>query len=240
MDPRDGLTVKRLVIRPLLCSLVALVLLLTGVAPAWAEFALPPLPYAAEALEPAMDAQTVTIHHDRHHAAYVANLNGLIEANPGLKALSLEALQGQISRFPEAVRNNGGGHWNHSQFWAVMAAPGQGGSPSADLQQAIQSDFGSLEALQEQFNRAAAGRFGSGWAWLIRRPDGHLAITSTANQDNPLMDLPGMDRGTPLLGLDVWEHAYYLRYQNRRPDYIAAWWDLVNWSEVNRRFAAEA
>ncbi len=152
--------------------------------------------------------------------------------------LSLEALQGQISRFPDAVRNNGGGHWNHSQFWAVMAPAGQGGAPSPALRKAIEADFGSLEALQEQFNRAAAGRFGSGWAWLIRRPDGHLAITSTANQDNPLMDLPGVERGTPLLGLDVWEHAYYLRYQNRRPDYIKAWWELVNWKEVNRRFAA--
>ncbi|MFO0039833.1 MAG: superoxide dismutase, partial [Synechococcaceae cyanobacterium] len=154
--------------------------------------------------------------------------------------LSLDALQSQISRFPIAVRNNGGGHWNHSQFWAVMAPAGQGGAPSELLLTAISSSFGSLEAMQEQLNQAAAGRFGSGWAWLIRRADGSLAITSTANQDNPLMDLAGIERGTPLLGLDVWEHAYYLQYQNRRPDYIRAWWSVVNWKEVNRRFEASA
>ncbi len=230
--------VKRLLVRGLLNGLAALLLLLTAVAPASADFALPPLPYGPEALEPAIDATTMTIHHDRHHAAYVANLNAQIQAHPELKTLSLEALQGRISQFPEAVRNNGGGHWNHSQFWAVMAPPGQGGAPSASLQQAIEADFGSLEGMQEQFNKVAAARFGSGWAWLIRRPDGQLAITSTANQDNPLMDQPEVEQGTPLLGLDLWEHAYYLHYQNRRPDYIAAWWELVNWSEVNRRFAA--
>ncbi|MEB3354772.1 MAG: superoxide dismutase, partial [Cyanobacteriota bacterium] len=181
---------------------------------------------------------TMTIHHDRHHAAYVANLNGLIAANPDLKAVSLEALQTQISHYPQAVRNNGGGHWNHSQFWSVMAPQGQGGEPSQELLAAINGGFGSLEAMQRQFNQAAAGRFGSGWAWLIRKPDGALAITSTANQDNPLLDIAGIENGTPLLGIDVWEHAYYLQYQNRRPDYIAAWWSLLNWNEVNRRFAA--
>jgi Fe-Mn family superoxide dismutase len=139
-----------------------------------------------------------------------------------------------------AVRNNGGGHWNHSQFWAVMAPAGQGGAPSEALLAAITSSFGSLEAMQEQFNRAAAGRFGSGWAWLIRQPDGSLAITSTANQDNPLMDIAGIERGTPLLGLDVWEHAYSLQYQNRRPDYISTWWSVVDWNEVNRRFEVSA
>jgi Fe-Mn family superoxide dismutase len=231
--------VARLLIRPLLSSLAA-VLLLAGVAPAWATFALPPLPYGADALEPAIDATTMTLHHDRHHAGYVANLNGQIQAHPELEKLSLDDLQRQISRFPEAVRNNGGGHWNHSQFWAVMAPAGQGGAPSSELMAAIETTFGSLPALQEQFNRAAAGRFGSGWAWLICKPNGQLAVTSTANQDNPLMDLPGVERGTPLLGLDVWEHAYYLHYQNRRPDYISAWWDLVNWNEVNRRYAASA
>jgi len=229
-----------LLIRPLLAALLALLLQLGAAAPAWADFTLPPLPYPAEALEPVIDATTMTIHHDRHHGAYVANLNAQIKADPSLKLLSLDALQGQISRFPLAVRNNGGGHWNHSQFWAVMAPAGQGGSPSESLQAAISSGFGSLEAMQEQFNQAAAGRFGSGWAWLIRRPDGSLAITSTANQDNPLMDLPEIEQGTPLLGLDVWEHAYYLRYQNRRPDYIKAWWGVVNWNEVNRRFEAAA
>ena len=223
----------------LLCSAAAAVLfLLVGVMPAWAEFVLPPLPYGPDALEPAIDATTMTIHHDKHHGAYVANLNGQIKANPSLATLSLDALQGQISRFPAAVRNNGGGHWNHSQFWAAMAPPGQGGEPSPQLLKAINASFGSLQAMHPKFSQAAATRFGSGWAWLIRTADGALAITSTANQDNPLMDLPEIDRGTPLLGLDVWEHAYYLKYQNRRPDYIAAWWDLVNWNEVNRRFSA--
>jgi Fe-Mn family superoxide dismutase len=223
----------------LLAGLTALLLLLAPALPARADFTLPPLPYAADALEPAIDATTMTIHHDRHHGAYVANLNAQIAANPALASLSLVALQGQISRFPVAVRNNGGGHWNHSQFWAVMAPAGQGGEPSPKLRQAIITSFGSLEAMQAAFNKAAAGRFGSGWAWLIRGADGRLAITSTANQDNPLMDLAGIERGTPLLGLDVWEHAYYLKYQNRRPDYIQAWWPLVNWNEVNRRFAAK-
>ena len=139
-----------------------------------------------------------------------------------------------------AVRNNGGGNWNHTQFWAVMAPPAEGGEPSAALLAAIEASFGSLQAMQTQFSQAAAARFGSGWAWLIRTDDGALAITSTANQDNPLMDLPGVERGTPLLGLDVWEHAYYLKYQNRRPDYITAWWDLVNWNEVNRSYDAAA
>ncbi|NDG75753.1 MAG: superoxide dismutase [Synechococcaceae bacterium WB8_1B_136] len=224
--------------KPLLGAVAAVLLLLGGALPAAAEFALPPLPYAAEALEPVIDATTMTIHHDRHHGAYVANLNAQIAANPKLATLSLEALQGQIAGFPVAVRNNGGGHWNHSQFWAAMAPVGQGGAPSAELLAAIEANFGSLEAMQKQFNQAAAGRFGSGWAWLIEKPNGSLAITSTANQDNPLMNLPEIERGTPLLGLDVWEHAYYLKYQNRRPDYIAAWWELVNWDEVNRRFAA--
>jgi len=228
----------RFLIRPLLACLSALLLLLGTAAPVWADFMLPPLPYGPDALEPAIDAATMTLHHDRHHAAYVANLNAQIQANPGLRSLSLEALQGQISRFPMAVRNNGGGHWNHNQFWAVMAPEGQGGSPTGPLLAAINASFGSLEAMQQQFNQAASGRFGSGWAWLMRKADGSLAISSTANQDNPLMDLPEIERGTPLLGLDVWEHAYYLKYQNRRPDYIQAWWSVVNWNEVNRRFEA--
>jgi Fe-Mn family superoxide dismutase len=189
-------------------------------------------------LAPVIDATTMEIHHDRHHGAYVANLNAQIPSQPALATLSVDALQTQIASFPTAVRNNGGGHWNHSQFWAVMAPAGQGGAPSKELLTAIQGAFGSLEAMQATFNQVAATRFGSGWAWLIRKPDGQLAITSTANQDNPLMNLPDIERGTPLLGLDVWEHAYYLTYQNRRPDYIQAWWSLVNWREVNRRFAA--
>jgi Fe-Mn family superoxide dismutase len=224
--------------RAILSGLATAVILLGQALPAFAEFTLPPLLYAPDALEPAIDATTMTIHHDKHHGAYVANLNGQIKGNPQLAKLSLDALQGQISRFPVAVRNNGGGHWNHSQFWAVMAPVGQTGEPSAELLAAIEASFGSLQAMQTQFSQAAAARFGSGWAWLIRTADGGLAITSTANQDNPLMDLPDIERGTPLLGLDVWEHAYYLNYQNRRPDYISAWWDLVNWNEVNRRFNA--
>jgi Fe-Mn family superoxide dismutase len=223
--------------RALISGLAATAILLGLALPVWAEFTLPPLPYAPDALEPAIDASTMTIHHDRHHGAYVANLNGQIKGNPELSKLSLDALQGQISRFPVAVRNNGGGHWNHSQFWAVMAPAGEGGAPSAELLAAIETNFGSLQAMQTQFSQAAAARFGSGWAWLIRTPDGRLAITSTANQDNPLMDLPEIEHGTPLIGLDVWEHAYYLNYQNRRPDYISAWWDLLNWNEVNRRYA---
>ena len=223
--------------RALISGLAATTILLGLALPVWAEFTLPPLPYAPDALEPAIDATTMTIHHDRHHGAYVANLNGQIKGNPELSKLSLDALQGQISRFPVAVRNNGGGHWNHSQFWAVMAPAGEGGAPSAELLAAIKANFGSLQAMQTQFSQAAAARFGSGWAWLIRTPDGRLAITSTANQDNPLMDLPEIEHGTPLFGLDVWEHAYYLNYQNRRPDYISAWWDLLNWNEVNRRYA---
>lgn len=220
-----------------LAGLVGLGVLTAGAGPALAAFVLPPLPYPAEALAPSIDATTMTIHHDRHHGAYVANLNARIADHPELERLSLEDLQGRISRYPAAVRNNGGGHYNHSLFWRVMAPPGQGGTPSPQLQAAITAAFDSPEALQQRFAQAAADRFGSGWAWLIRRPDGSLAITSTANQDNPLMDLPGIERGVPLLGLDVWEHAYYLDYQNRRPDYIAAWWSLVNWNEVNRRFA---
>ncbi|MEX1315571.1 MAG: superoxide dismutase [Synechococcaceae cyanobacterium] len=217
-----------------------LALLFTGVPAARAEFGLPPLPYQVDALEPAIDARTMEIHHDRHHGGYVAKLNAALAERPELADLSLDALQARARRLPEAVRNNAGGHWNHSQFWTAMAAPGSGGAPSEELLEAINAGFGSLEALQEQFSEAAATRFGSGWAWLILRPGGELAITSTANQDNPLMNLRGVERGTPLLGLDVWEHAYYLSYQNRRPDYIRSWWPLVNWSEVNRRYAEAA
>lgn len=223
-----------------LAAWVVLALLVAGPRPALAAYLLPPLPYPVDALAPAIKPTTMTIHHDRHHAAYVANLNARIADHPELGQLSLEDLQGRISRYPAAVRNNGGGHYNHSLFWRVMAPQGQGGAPSAELAEAITASFGSPEGLQQRFAQAATDRFGSGWAWLIRRPDGSLAITSTANQDNPLMDLPGIERGLPLLGLDVWEHAYYLDYQNRRPDYIAAWWSLVNWNEVNRLFTAAA
>ncbi|MFO8238146.1 MAG: superoxide dismutase [Prochlorococcaceae cyanobacterium] len=224
-------------LRRLLAALCCIGLLLSAAPAARAEFSLPPLPYPADALEPAIDGRTMEIHHDRHHAGYVAKLNAALAERPELTALSLEALQGRVRRLPETVRNNAGGHWNHSQFWTAMAPAGEGGEPSDPLLSAINGSFGSLEVLREQFQEAAAARFGSGWAWLILKPNGDLAITSTANQDNPLMNLSGIERGTPLLGLDVWEHAYYLNYQNRRPEFIRSWWPLVNWREVNRRYA---
>ena len=221
-----------------LSLVVGLGVVLAAPLQAVAEFSLPPLPYAANGLEPSIDARTMTIHHDRHHAAYVANLNAQIPTFPELASVDLTTLQGSISTYSPAVRNNGGGHYNHSLFWTLMAPGGQGGQPSDALAQAITAAFGSQEAMEQQFSQAAASRFGSGWAWLIVKPDGALAITSTPNQDNPLMDLPGIERGTPILALDVWEHAYYLNYQNRRPDYISAWWDVVNWKEVNSLYAA--
>ncbi len=202
-----------------------------------ASVELPSLPYAYDALEPVIDAKTMELHHVRHHGAQVTGLNAEYEKNPSLAKLSLEALLGSISTLPPAVRNNAGGHYNHSLFWTVMAPEGEGGEPSESLLAAIRRDFGSMNSLQTAFAAAAATRFGSGWAWLIVDEDGKLKVTSTANQDNPLMDVVE-DRGTPVLGLDVWEHAYYLNYQNRRSDYIVAWWKIVNWHEVNRRFAS--
>jgi Fe-Mn family superoxide dismutase len=199
-------------------------------------FSLPPLPYPSAALEPAIDATTMTIHHDRHHQAYVSNLNAAVAADPALQGLGLEALLKRPSRRSAAVRNNAGGHWNHSFFWDSMAAPGQGGAPSPVLLEAMNRDFGSFEQFQASFKAAGLQRFGSGWVWLIVNPKGTLEVVSTANQDNPLMDLGGL-RGTPLLGNDIWEHAYYLQYQNRRADYLDAWWSLVNWEVVSGRYA---
>ncbi|WP_009959396.1 superoxide dismutase [Verrucomicrobium spinosum] len=197
---------------------------------------LPPLPYDKAALEPHIDAQTMEIHHGRHHNAYVTNLNNAIAGNAQLEALSIDELNKNINSVPEgirtAVRNNGGGHWNHTFFWNIMA-PNAGGAPKGELAAAIDAAFGSFDAFKEAFAKAGVGRFGSGWAWLVKK-DGKVAITSTPNQDNPLMD----GSGTPLLGIDVWEHAYYLKYQNKRPDYIAAWWNVVNWDAVAERFAA--
>lgn len=197
---------------------------------------LPALPYAEDALEPTIDAKTMNIHHTKHHQAYVTNLNNALAGHPDLEAMSIEDLCKNIASVPEAirgpVRNNGGGHWNHSLFWSIMG-PGKGGAPSGKLAEAIDAAFGSFDAFKDAFKKAAIGRFGSGWAWLVAK-DGKLAITSTPNQDNPLMD----GSGTALLGLDVWEHAYYLNYQNRRPDYIDAWWNVVNWDAVAARFAA--
>ncbi|RPJ77501.1 MAG: superoxide dismutase [Desulfobacteraceae bacterium] len=203
-----------------------------------AQFSLAPLPYAAVALEPHIDRMTMEIHHGRHHAAYVNNLNAQVKNFPGLAGLSLEDLQGRISTFNAAVRNNGGGHYNHDLFWKLMAPEGQRGKPSAAVAAAINAAFGSLDEMRKRFDAAALGRFGSGWAWVIVTPDKKLAVTSTPNQDNPLMDLPDIQRGTPILALDVWEHAYYLKYQNKRAEYVTNWWNVVNWNEVNKRFDA--
>jgi superoxide dismutase, Fe-Mn family len=195
------------------------------------------LPYAFDALEPHIDAQTMQIHHGKHHQAYVNNLNAALDKHPELQSKSLEELLSNLSAVPDdirtAVRNNGGGHWNHTQFWQWMA-PGAGGEPSGALADAIKSSFGEFAKFKEQFAAAGAGRFGSGWAWLLREGD-KLTISSTPNQDNPLMD--GKAAGDILLGVDVWEHAYYLKYQNRRPDYIAAWWTVVNWGAVSQKLS---
>lgn len=199
------------------------------------SFSLAPLPYSHDALAPVIDEQTMRIHHGRHHQAYVDNLNKAVAAAPALTGLSLEALMAQVSKAGDAVRNNGGGHWNHTFFWQSMTRPGQGGSPSPELLAAINRDFGSLDQFKAAFRAAGLGRFGSGWAWLIVTSDGKLKVTSTLNQDNPLMDIVA-DRGQPLLGNDVWEHAYYLQYQNRRADYLDAWWQVVDWSVVSRRY----
>jgi Fe-Mn family superoxide dismutase len=194
---------------------------------------LPPLPYDFAALEPHIDAQTMQIHHGKHHQAYVNNLNAALEKHPDLQGMSAEEVVRNLSSVPEdirpAVRNNGGGHVNHTMFWKMMA-PNAGGAPSGAVAEAITASFGSFDAFKEQFAKAGVGRFGSGWAWLIDK-DGKLSIESTANQDNPISE-----GKKPILGIDVWEHAYYLKYQNRRPDYINAWWNVVNWAEVNRLF----
>ncbi|MGI8673404.1 MAG: superoxide dismutase [Luteitalea sp.] len=196
-------------------------------------YELPPLPYAHNALEPFIDEQTMQIHHGKHHQAYVTNLNAALEKYPNLQGQTIEQLIGNLDAVPEdvrtAVRNNGGGHANHSLFWTLMA-PGSGGAPTGAVAEAINAKFAGLDAFKEAFAKAAVGRFGSGWAWLIASGSG-VAIVSTPNQDSPLME-----GKTPLLGLDVWEHAYYLKYQNKRPDYIAAWWNVVNWDAVNARF----
>jgi len=201
-------------------------------------FELPPLPYEPNALEPSIDAQTMTIHHDKHHNTYVTNLNAAVQGTE-FETMELEQLIANLDRVPAekrtAVRNNGGGHWNHSMFWQIMG-PGGGGAPTGEVAQAIDQAFGSFDAMKEAVNKAGAGRFGSGWAWVIVGQDGKLAVTSTPNQDNPLMTGVAEQPGTPILGVDVWEHAYYLKYQNRRPDYLAAWWDTVNWDAVNERY----
>jgi len=198
------------------------------------SFTLSPLPYAHDALEPHIDARTMEIHHGKHHQAYVNNLNAAV-AGTDAEKMSIEDICKNISKYPMAVRNNGGGHYNHSLFWSVMK-PNGGGLPTGALADAINAAFGNFEEFKTKFNGAGATRFGSGWAWLIKNNDGKLEICSTPNQDNPLMDIAEV-KGTPLLGCDVWEHAYYLNYQNRRPDYMTAFWNVINWEEVAKRFA---
>ena len=197
-------------------------------------FEVPPLPYDYAALEPHIDEQTMRLHHDKHHATYVTNLNNALQSEQSLQEQSIEQLLQNIDNVPEsirtAVRNNGGGHANHTMFWEIMK-PNGGGQPTGPIAEAINSSFGSFDAFKEQFVKAATTRFGSGWAWLVAN-GGKLEITSTANQDSPLME-----GRTPILGLDVWEHAYYLKYQNRRPEYITAWWNTINWDAVNERFS---
>jgi Fe-Mn family superoxide dismutase len=199
-----------------------------------AKYELPKLPYSFDALEPYIDAKTMEIHHDKHHAGYVNNLNKAIEGTD-MEKLSLEELLKNVSKHPVAVRNNGGGHYNHSLFWEIMG-PNKGGQPSGALAEAINGTFGSFDQYKETFSKAAATRFGSGWAWLVSN-NGKLEIGSTPNQDNPLMDVSDL-KGNPIMGIDVWEHAYYLKYQNKRPDYISAWWNVVNWNEIAKRFAS--
>ncbi|MFN3757862.1 MAG: superoxide dismutase [Algoriphagus aquaeductus] len=197
-------------------------------------FQLPSLPYAFDALEPHIDARTMEIHHGKHHNAYVTNLNNAI-AGTDLEGKTLEELM-KVAGSNTAVRNNGGGHWNHSLFWQILS-PNGGGAPTGELAAAIDAKFGSFDAFKETFNKAAATRFGSGWAWLCVDTKKELCVCSSPNQDNPLMDVSDCP-GTPILGLDVWEHAYYLHYQNRRPDYISAFWNVINWDEVSKRYAA--
>ena len=198
-------------------------------------FELPPLPYAYNALEPHIDEMTMRIHHDRHHGAYVTNVNKALESAPALQSKAIHELLRDLNAVPEnirtAVRNNGGGHYNHTMFWDIMK-PGGPNAPGGDLAAAINATFVSVDKLKEAINAAGAGRFGSGWAWMVLGKDGKLAVTSTANQDCPLMD-----GQIPILGVDVWEHAYYLKYQNKRPDYLAAWWNVVNWAEVGARYS---
>ena len=197
------------------------------------SFKLPDLSYDYNALEPYIDARTMEIHHSKHHAGYTNNLNNAI-AGTALEGKTIEEILSSVSGQSAAVRNNGGGFYNHDLYWSVMG-PGGGGEPTGDLASSINSAFGSLEAFKSEFNTAAATRFGSGWAWLVKKSDGSLVVTSSPNQDNPLMDLAEV-KGTPILGIDVWEHAYYLKYQNRRPEYIEAFWNVVNWEEVSKRF----
>lgn len=196
-------------------------------------FELPALPYASNALEPHIDAKTMEIHHGKHHGGYVNKLNGAVSGTDA-EGKTLEELMKNVSKHPGAVRNNGGGHYNHSLFWTILS-PNGGGNPSGGLAEAIDKKFGSFDNFKEEFSNAAATRFGSGWAWLVVTNSGELEVCSTPNQDNPVMDIAEC-KGTPILGLDVWEHAYYLKYQNLRPEYVKAFWNVVNWDEVGKRY----
>lgn len=198
-------------------------------------FELPKLDYSYDALEPNIDARTMEIHHSKHHGGYTSKLNDAVKGTE-LENKSIEDILSSVSSASTAVRNNGGGFYNHSLFWKVMS-PSGGGTPTGSLMEAINKNFGSFDDFKETFNNAAATRFGSGWAWLLKNNSGQLVVTSTPNQDNPLMDLAEV-KGTPILGLDVWEHAYYLKYQNRRPEYIGAFWNVINWDEVAKRFGS--
>ena len=227
-------------VNPTIAFLAALFFAVPVVAadpPAAGPFTLAPLPYAFNALEPAIDAKTMEIHWGKHHQAYVDNLNKQVAANPDLAGKSLEEILTGVSRYVAAVRNNGGGHWNHTFFWKLMGPAASSGKPSAALEKALVDTFGSLDAFKVAFETAGLTRFGSGWAWLVLTPEGKLVITSTANQDNPLMDLAEV-KGTPILANDVWEHAYYLHYQNRRGDYLKSWWSVLNWAQVSANYEA--
>ncbi|KAF3891145.1 superoxide dismutase [Tolypothrix bouteillei VB521301] len=199
---------------------------------------LPPLPYSYNALEPHIDAKTMQFHHDKHHATYVKNLNAALNKHPELKGKSVEALLRNLNNLPEdirtTVRNNGGGHANHAMFWRIMKPKG-GGEPTGAIASAIKESFGSFASFKKQFNEAGVGRFGSGWVWLVRTKDGNLAVMTTPNQDSPIVE-----GNYPIMGNDIWEHAYYLKYQNRRADYLKAWWNVLNWDEINKRFVASS
>ncbi len=200
-------------------------------------FTLPPLPYATDALAPAIDKETMEIHHGKHHQAYINNLNAEVKKDPKLAGKSIDDIMTNVADYGPAVRNNAGGHWNHTFFWSIMAPKDKTGTPSPELSAAINDSFGSMEKFKEAFEKAGAGQFGSGWVWLIVGHDGKLAITSTPNQDNPLMG-DAKVKGTPVIGNDVWEHAYYLTYQNKRPDYLKSWWSVVNWAKISELYAA--
>lgn len=200
------------------------------------KFTLPELPYAYSALEPVIDAKTMEIHHSKHHQAYIDKLNGEVEKTKELQGKSLDDIVKNVSSFNTVVRNNAGGHWNHTFFWGLLTTPKEGGKPSAELQKAIEESFGSFDAFKTEFENAGVARFGSGWVWLIVGQDGKLKVTSTPNQDNPLMDV-AETKGAPILGNDVWEHAYYLKHQNKRADYLKGWWEVVNWEVVSGLYA---